>query len=235
VFLEVAAKAHSLGTKGREDSDFFVVDLGNHGRHDTVIAREPNEERLIQRFLEQHPYVLSVLVSGQETYCIPRKRLGAEYVPDFVIGAVDSLGIHWVFVELETPQSSIYLKNDHQLGAEARKGVNQIMEWRGWITDNLAYARQRPSENGLGLFDIRPNSAAVVLVGRRLRLMGNKESVRHELKELNGIHLHSYDWLIEALTYSLDYSDLPSTNRYLIPNMQVDSPDDDLLWADIGG
>jgi hypothetical protein len=103
--------------------------------------------------------------------------------------------------------------------------VNQIIQWRGWITDNLAYARQRPSDNGLGLFDIRPNSEAVVLVGRRSRLVVSKESTRHELRESNGIHVHSYDWLIEALTYSPEYSDLPITNRYLIRRARVQRQD----------
>jgi hypothetical protein len=84
------------------------------------VISDANDERPIQQFLEQHPHLLSVLVNGQERYCIPQKRLGAEYVPDFIVGSVDSLGIHWVLVELETPRSSIYLTDGHQLGAEAK-------------------------------------------------------------------------------------------------------------------
>ena len=76
--------------------------------------------------------------------------------------------------------------------------------------------------NGLGLFDIRPESESVVLVGRRSNLVGIKENVRHQLRERNGIRVHSYDWLIDALTYSLHYIGLPTANRYLIQGTRAE-------------
>jgi hypothetical protein len=181
-----------------------------------LVINKADDERPIQRYLEQYPHLLSVLVSGQERYCIPQKRLGGEYIPDFLVGSVDSLGIHWIFVELETPKTNIYLKDGHHLGANARKGVSQVTDWRGWVTENLSYARKKPSENGLGLFDIRPESEAVVLVGRRSGMVGNNEAERNQLRERQGIHVHSYDWLIDALIYSLHYTGLPIGNHYLI-------------------
>ena len=54
------------------------------------------DERPIQQFLQNHACLLTALLGGKDRYCIPQKRLGAEYVPDFIIGDVDSLGIRWV-------------------------------------------------------------------------------------------------------------------------------------------
>lgn len=209
--------------KSQELSEFLITTPLSDSDIDELqhVIDRADDERPIQELLEWHTHLLAALVSGQERYCISKKRLGAEYVPDFMIGSVDSLGIYWVFVELETPRSSIYQKNGWQLGAATRKGVSQIVEWRGWVTENLAYARRRITENGLGLFDIRPNSEGVVLVGRRSTLADTKESARHELRESSRIHVHSYDWLIEALTHTLQYTGLPMLNRYLVSRPQT--------------
>jgi hypothetical protein len=209
--------------KHQELSAFLITEPLSGSDIDEIqcVIDSADDERPIQEFLERHARLLAALVGGQKRYCIPQKRLGAEYVPDFMIGSVDSLGIYWVFVELETPRARIYLRDGRQLGNAARKGVSQIVEWRGWVIENLAYARRRATENGLGLFDIRPNSEGVVLVGRRSTLTDTKESARRELRESSRIHVHSYDWLIEALINALQHTGLSMSNRYLISRPQT--------------
>ena len=83
---------------------------------------------------------------------------------------------------------------------------------------NLSYARGKRSENGLGLFDIRPEADALVLVGSRKNMVETKDALRHQYREKNGIHIHTYDWLIEAIAYSLHYSGLPIANSYILGN-----------------
>ena len=49
-------------------------------------------------------------------------HLGKEFVPDFIIGDVGSVGFRWVLIELETPRSGIQgssLFQDAQSGEES--------------------------------------------------------------------------------------------------------------------
>ena len=174
------------------------------------------DEKPIQKHLEEKPQIITALIGGKNRYCLPQKRLGAEYVPDFLIGDTDSLGISWVLIELETPKSAIYLKTNDQLDEYARKGVSQIQEWREWLTSNIAYARNNRMNNGLGLIDIRPLSRAVVLVGRRTNMRVTKEIARNQLRDSENIHIHTYDWLLEQLNGALTFSGPPGFNPHLI-------------------
>ncbi len=182
---------------------------------ETVIARA-DDERPIQEFLGENRHLLTALLEGVDRYCLPQKRLGGEYIPDFIIGDVNSLGIRWVLVELETPRSGIYLKDGLRFDQKARRGVEQVIEWRNWLSDNIAYARRKRSENGLGLFDIREKPEALVLVGRRARIPITKDAQRHEYRESNGIRVHTYDWLLKTLRGIFKYQGPPASNSYLI-------------------
>ncbi len=182
-----------------------------------AVITTTEDERPIQKFLEENGHLLTGLLGGNERYCLPRKRLGGEYVPDFIIGDVDSLGVRWVLIELETPRSEIYLKNGLELDEKARKGISQVIGWRNWLSSNIAYARQRRSENGLGLFDIREKADAVVLVGRRSQMPETKDAQRQEYRQSNNIQIHTYDWLLEKLRGAIRHLGPPASNSHLIP------------------
>jgi hypothetical protein len=162
-----------------------------------AIARAQDEKPL-QQFLEARPHILTSLLTGSPRFCLPQPRLGAERVPDFLVADVDSLGVRWVLVELEAPTSSVTLANQNVFEKRARKGVSQVEEWREWLLNNLDYARRSRRQAGLGLFDIRPTSDALVLVGRRTLLHDNAAEVRQAPRERR-IHVHTYDWLLQQL------------------------------------
>ncbi|MGC3971624.1 MAG: DUF4263 domain-containing protein [Pirellulales bacterium] len=68
-------------------------------------------EEDLQEYLEQRPMSLvQHLGGGHGRYVIPRKRLGAEHVTDFVIGHRHSGGSEWQAVELESPKSKMFTK-----------------------------------------------------------------------------------------------------------------------------
>jgi len=68
-----------------------------------------DDEKNIQLFIEKHPQILGVLLGGNPRFCLSRPPLGGKYVPDFLVSDVDSLGVRWVLVELETPKSTVTL------------------------------------------------------------------------------------------------------------------------------
>jgi len=180
------------------------------------------DERPIQRFLENHQHMLTALLGYRTCYCVPQPRLGSEYVPDFLIAGVDSLGIRWVLVELETPQSGVYLRDGRQFDAKVRKAMSQIVDWRHWLEQNLAYAQNFKSNDGLGFVDIRPNSRAIVMVGRRSRLNLSNEAARAAQSEQNGIEIQTYDRVIDRLRGAISFSGPPSANPFLIPTLPTE-------------
>ena len=203
--LNCTARAAPIGlwseAKHRELAEYEIKDHATEDDIDRLeqIIGAASDEKPIQKYLEENPHIITSLLGGKNRFCIPQKRLGSEYVPDFLICDTDSLGINWVLIELETPKSTIYLQMGDQLDEYARKGVAQIQEWREWLTSNVAYARNKRSNNGLGLIDIRPYSRAVVIVGRRVHLRETKEVARNQLRDGEDIHIHTYDWVLEQL------------------------------------
>jgi hypothetical protein len=129
---------------------------------------------------------------------------------------MDSAGIRWILVELETPNSDVALKSSNQLDRFARKGLSQIREWREWIQDNLDQARRPRAQNGLGLPDIRPQAAGLLLVGRRHRLGVRAATLQRQTEEQEGIAVHTYDWLLEQLRGAIGFHGPPGANPYLL-------------------
>jgi hypothetical protein len=66
------------------------------------------DERPLQAFLEEHPTILVQLLHASARFVLPRQRLGAEFIPDFVIGEHHSDGYDWLAVELESPRLSFF-------------------------------------------------------------------------------------------------------------------------------
>jgi Domain of unknown function (DUF4263) len=122
------------------------------------VVAAARDERPIQEFIEAHPETIAALLGGRDRFVIPQRSLAGKYVPDFLVCDTDSLGLRWLLVELETPQSSITLSTKNELDASARRGVAQIREWREWLQNNLDMARRPTEQDGLGLADIRPRS-----------------------------------------------------------------------------
>jgi hypothetical protein len=174
------------------------------------------DERPVQVLVENRPQLLTSLLGGSRRFCIPHARLGSEHVPDFLISEVDSLGVRWVLVELETPNAEVTLRAENQLDRHARKGLSQVAEWREWLQNNLAYARASRKDNGLGLPDIRSNSQGLVLVGRRSRLHPNSAQVRNPIREQTNVHIHTYDWWLEQLEGALLFVGPHAANPFIL-------------------
>ena len=171
-----------------------------------VVLEDAREEGPLQELFQRRPRILASLVRGPQRFCIPKKRLGGKYIPDFLLAEVNSNGVRWILVELETPDSPTTLATGNQFDRDARKGVSQIKEWREWLHDNLDEARRPVEDSGLGLPDIRSQAEGLVLVGRRERLRPNAAKLRNQLFEDSRIQMHTYDWLLEALEGTLKFT-----------------------------
>lgn len=173
--------------------------------------RSATSERELQVFLQKHRKLLiQHLRGGWDRWVMSQPRFGAEYVPDFVIGEMNSLGFHWCLVELESPETELFTK----AGTNAKslsQAIRQIQDWRRWLNNNSEMARRVPSQNGLGLRDIDANVPGLILIGRRKQLTASdNERRKHLIRELK-IEIHTYDFLVSSLESRLkDFGKLAS-------------------------
>lgn len=159
---------------------------------------QATREQDLQELFEARPILLAQLLGGGHgRWVLPRKRFGAEFVPDFVVGERSSEGFRWQLIELENPRARMFTKGGdptHQL----THAIRQVKTWRAWLVHNQNYAARLRSDNGLGLTDISPNSSALIIIGRRRATSADTNSLRRQMTADDGIEIHSYDYLLEA-------------------------------------
>ena len=181
--------ADYLVTAGREPAPDIVDEF------ERVLA-DAVDERSLQRFFASAPVLLGPLApTGGSYWCLDRPRLGAEFIPDFLLASATSAGFRWKAIELECPTVKALTK----AGLPARKladALGQIRDWRTWLTDNVAYARQER-----GLKDIDGNCEAIVVIGRRSSL-DPKQVKRYRALSTDGIAVMSYDRLHDSMQNS---------------------------------
>lgn len=157
-----------------------------------------NREQDLQSYFEAAPMVLiQHLGGGHGRWVIPRKRLGAEHVTDFVIGERDSSGFSWTAVELESPKARMFTKAGDPT-KELTHAIRQIEDWRAWLNRNQNYAARSPLEGGLGLSDITSQVRGLILIGRRGDLAVSNSERRRQMTHDLRIEIHSYEFLLEA-------------------------------------
>ena len=156
-----------------------------------------NDERAIQKVLEKHPEILAQhLGGGHGRWVIPQMRLGAEYIPDFIIGERNSGGFFWHLVELESPRARLFIQNGDP-SLELRHAIRQVHDWRAWLTQNQNYASRPISENGLGLVEIHNRTHGIILIGRRTEVRTDNNPRRRQMELDNHVTIMSYDRLLE--------------------------------------
>ncbi len=161
------------------------------------VLDDATDERPLQQHLEEHPILLiQHLGGGHGRYVLPQKRLGAEYVPDFMIADRDSFGFHWHAVEIESPRATMFNKNGDP-SAGLTHAIRQVQDWRAWLGRNQDYAGRLFEKKGLNLTDITANVAGLILIGRRDEVDPGTNELRRRMVEETRIEIHSWDWLVE--------------------------------------
>jgi hypothetical protein len=151
------------------------------------------DERALQKFLALFPALLNPLTpAGGTVWCLDQPRLGSEFVPDFLLATITSVGFRWSMVELESPNEKALTK----AGLPANKlaeALKQIRDWRTWLSDNVAYARGE-----LGLKDIAATCPAYIIIGRRGTL-DPKQVKTYRALSTDGVTVMSYDRLLDQM------------------------------------
>jgi len=158
-----------------------------------------SREEDIQQFLQENPkFLIQHLGGGHGRWVIPKQKLGAEHVTDFLVAEKHSFGYEWQAVELESPLRPMFNKNGDP-SQHLNHAIRQIQDWRSWLLANQNYAARLRTESGLGLTSINGNVSGLILISRRASLHeGTVERRRQMVHDLN-IRTHTYDYLLESL------------------------------------
>jgi hypothetical protein len=155
------------------------------------------DEADMQHCLEANPRMLiQHLTGGRRAWVIPQKRLGSEYVTDFVIAQKTSGGLVWYAVELERPQAKMFNKNGDS-SSVLNHALRQINDWRDWLSQNRDYAAKPSERSGIGLIDIDPELEGLIIIGRDAEVdQRATASRRRRLERVNRVRIETYDWLL---------------------------------------
>jgi len=175
----------------------FLVDNGplDEARRELASALK-GSERDVQRVVEANPRLLASRLTAGWGWVVPQKRLGAEFVTDFLIAEQLSPGYYWQAIELESPRAAMFTRG----GDPARylvHAIRQIEDWRAWLSNNQSYAARSPDQNGLGLLQISPNLPGLILIGRRKDVATSTHARRRQMREDLRIEIRSYDSLLD--------------------------------------
>ncbi len=161
-----------------------------------LLESDPDEAE-VHRFLEVDPrFLIQVLATGHGRYQISKPRFGAEFIPDFLVAEMSSIGIEWHLVEIESPGSPVHRK-DGLPTQQLNHAIGQIRDWRNWLMSNRDYARRSKEEGGLGLVGIDAKASGLVIIGRRKNFTPRYNEFRRTMIDRERIVIHSYDWLVE--------------------------------------
>ncbi|QGX40208.1 Shedu anti-phage system protein SduA domain-containing protein [Permianibacter aggregans] len=160
---------------------------------------DATREEDIQQFLQLNPhFLIQHLGGGHGRWVLPKQKLGAEYVTDFLIAEKHSFGFDWQAVELESPLRPMFNKNGDP-SQHLNHAIRQITDWRAWLKSNQSYASRPRTEGGLGLTDIDANLKGLILIGRRAAIDPETNARRRQLVQNLNIEIHSFDYLLQSL------------------------------------
>jgi hypothetical protein len=168
-------------------------------RRDLVsLIESAQDERAIQSYLTKEKFILTRKIhpAHHAQLCIPKPKLGSQYAPDFLIAGLDSGGLWWYGVELETPKVAMFRK-DGDPTSKLSHALRQIEDWRSWLRKNISYA-----QTTLGFTDIDADLPCYIIIGKRQNEVLDEDTLHDRRREVQkrdkaGLFLHHYEWLLD--------------------------------------
>jgi len=167
-----------------------------------LVLAQGGGETEVQSILKEYPELLGGgYRTGHGTWGFPEFSFPPEYRADWLVASGSSGGILWDLIELEDPQKIPFKQNGHYSDA-ARKGIEQIKDWRHYIQSNNGHVNKSRADHGLGLHDLRPKTQGIVVVGRREVYSSEKAKAkydenRHATLEDERIRVMSYETFLD--------------------------------------
>ena len=163
-----------------ENTDETINKLHQMATHFENLLDNAEREEELQIFLKENPMVLH-----PTSELIPKKKLGEDFITDFVLIAPSDQGPKYTLVEIEKVSHRI-INSDNSLSAASNHAIKQTQDWDVWLESNKAYLQQK-----LPGFET-PNY--LVVIGRGNTLDGTaKTYLRSYNRSWKNIELLTYD------------------------------------------
>lgn len=163
------------------------------GKWHSLIENPRVKESDIQEFLSNH----SSLFFGEAVFVISRAELGSDFQADFVIATDEaSYGINYKFVEIETPQSSVYTRRGDP-SARLTHAIQQVLNWKTWLTRHRGHVRRFFPSKYWGWEEFA-NLSFCIVIGRRTA-QSSVTAKRNVLAQETRISIRSFDHFTDML------------------------------------
>lgn len=141
-----------------------------------------------------------------DAYLFREFQLPPNFLVDFLLVGKSSGGFEFIFIEFESPNKDITLK-DGSLGTGFRKGIKQIEDWDSWLDSNFStlrnlfkkyknHTKELPSE----FYELdKTRIHYLVIAGQRKHF--NEKTYRVKRKGINDIRIKHYDNLIDDVKF----------------------------------
>lgn len=158
-----------------------------------LLSNSNNIEEKYQKYIHEHAGFF-LADRWKKNVIISKLRLGANCIPDFVIGIdARSKGFRYCLIEIKTPHTPPYIKKGDP-SADLTHAMQQIRDWKAWLEKNTQEAQRIfPSDK----FSLQ-NFEYLIYIGNR---KNSEEFVedRNRLAEENNIEIRSFDSLTDNL------------------------------------
>lgn len=152
------------------------------------LIESANREAPLQDFLRDHPALLTL----EAAQIYPQFQLGNNYVTDFVLAMGNE---EYILVEIEAATRPLYTR-DGNPSADLTHAIQQVEDWRTWITTASEYIRQQLP----GI--VEPE--CWVVIGRRPDEDRSRARWARKQRTLSRIRLFTYDDLLDKAMRQLD-------------------------------
>lgn len=167
---------------------------------ETLIDDPESDERPCTRFVRDHG-AMFFQRRAETPISISELSLGSEFNVDFVTATEGfSGGTTYKLIELESPNSKLY-RGDGKTSARLSGAIDQILEWRRWISQNRSQARKLfPSIRWHA--DAEPTFSYQIVIGRRSETARVQDRIWSRIHE-SEIEIVSFDRLTNHLRFPM--------------------------------
>lgn len=102
-----------------------------------ALLNDAKREEDLQKFLKENPMVLHPTAE-----VIPKKKLGEDFITDFVLVTPSDQGATYTLVEIEKSSHPVLVK-DNSLSSQTNHAIKQTRDWDIWLEQNKAYLQNK--------------------------------------------------------------------------------------------
>ncbi|MGE5620993.1 MAG: Shedu anti-phage system protein SduA domain-containing protein [archaeon] len=138
-------------------------------------------EEEYHKYFATHPVLIDPL--AQEV--LSKKKLGVEFITDFVLRRLDN---EYILVEIEKPQSRIFNKQN-DFSFEFVHSLGQVLDFQEWVETHAEYARS--------LLPGISSPKGILIIGRRSELSPTQETkLKRFAITCKNIEIYTFDDLL---------------------------------------